>query len=414
MLLRILVILLTVAVTGFFGQPRKPITVKAGDSAPALAFSKVLSAPAGADWTPAVLPGRLSVLTFLGDVSHNAKLVASWNELVDQFAAQPVEFVWLTAEPEASVAPSLSTHPVKGWLLLDQAGATNDAYGIEFPNAVLVAADGKILGFDQTFIPRAETIRDAIAGHADLKAEPFRFPDPASYRPKFPPSETVHITEPSGQKQGTYSDGDYLNMPAQTLRFAVQELWDVAPARVSLPAELDTNKRYDFAVVLPKPEDSERIRERFRKAVQEHFHVTAQREERLMDVYVVTSAGRKPPASAEQEDDDSMGFSTSSSVGFAAMSFSGGPPPDLEDLFRRGSLSSLRSISTNGTTDDFCKALEHSLDRPVVNETHLDGRFSIQVEATDTGPNDFPDRLREATGLVITPARRTVQMLIFR
>ena len=71
------------------------------------------------------------------------------------------------------------------------------------------------------------------------------------------------------------------------------------------------------------------------------------------------------------------------------------------------------------TADEFCKMLERSLDRPLVNETKLDGRFDFQVPdpkfAQDELPKfDFVERLRNQLGLVIAPARRNVETIVYR
>jgi hypothetical protein len=49
----------------------------------------------------------------------------------------------------------------------------------------------------------------------------------------------------------------------------------------------------------------------------------------------------------------------------------------------------------------------------VVNETHLEGSFEFNVAADETGKNDFRERLREQLGLVVTEARRNVDILVF-
>jgi hypothetical protein len=49
----------------------------------------------------------------------------------------------------------------------------------------------------------------------------------------------------------------------------------------------------------------------------------------------------------------------------------------------------------------------------VVNETRLEGRFAFKVEAGNTARNDFLERLRDQLGLVVTPAQRNVEILVF-
>jgi uncharacterized protein (TIGR03435 family) len=77
------------------------------------------------------------------------------------------------------------------------------------------------------------------------------------------------------------------------------------------------------------------------------------------------------------------------------------------------SISALRGISLDGTADEFCGTLERILDRPVVNETNLEGDFEFRVERGEGSANDFLDRLRDQLGLIVTPARRNGEIIVF-
>jgi hypothetical protein len=77
------------------------------------------------------------------------------------------------------------------------------------------------------------------------------------------------------------------------------------------------------------------------------------------------------------------------------------------------SIGSVRSVSINGTVDQFCHWLETGLDRPVVNETTLEGIFRFDVKSSEGKENDFLERLRGQTGIVISPAERNIETLVF-
>jgi hypothetical protein len=77
------------------------------------------------------------------------------------------------------------------------------------------------------------------------------------------------------------------------------------------------------------------------------------------------------------------------------------------------SVNRLRGVWIDGTADEFCHKLEANLDRPVVNETNLQGEFRFRAGSPEGMANDFSDRLRDQLGLVITPAKRDVEALIF-
>jgi uncharacterized protein (TIGR03435 family) len=77
------------------------------------------------------------------------------------------------------------------------------------------------------------------------------------------------------------------------------------------------------------------------------------------------------------------------------------------------SIGAIRGVAIDGTADQFCHTLEDSLDRPVVNEMNLQGEFQFRVESTKGTANDFLDHLRDQLGLVIMPAQRNIEALVF-
>ena len=78
-------------------------------------------------------------------------------------------------------------------------------------------------------------------------------------------------------------------------------------------------------------------------------------------------------------------------------------------------INAIDSISLrNATMDEFCYTLESNLDRPVVNETNLEGKYDFQVRTGGGQQNDFLERLRSQLNLVVTPAQRNVETLVFQ
>ena len=431
MLLRVLLPVLALVIlpmsfgqSGFYGTATGH--PKANDPAPDLAFSQLLSAPVPGSWNQANLSGQVTVLSFFPDTSHNPQLVADWNARVKEYADRHVQFVWITSEEQERLMPALAQHPVAGWVLYDPDGSTAKAYGLDRPVNVYVGRDRKIVGFDHGFVPDEQTLNAVLDGRithtrptqstlkafmqsnlAILDAEPSRMPRVNDRRPKFALSYTVHITPAAEERNGISSSDESLVLEGVTIKGAIERLFNVNSVRISLPTSLNNEKHYDFALLLPAPESQEKMMARMTRALQEYFHVTAVRERRLTDVYVLSaSPGRKP--AALPPDDGSLGHSRSSSVEMRES-------PDLgtavEDPGPQG-LEWIFGLSDDGTMDDLCRDLESSLNRPVVNETGLEGEFHVEVQVpNDSKENDFPERLRKQTGLVIAPGQRTVEFL---
>jgi len=428
---RTLLPLFALAVPGTFGQISLygPVTAHphAGDPAPDLTFTKILSRPANDSWSPYNRDGQLTVLVFFPDTTHNPQMVDLWNAVVDKFAGKPVEFVWITGECECTVGLWLRHHPITGWVLLDREGKTGDAYGMEMPANVIVGADRKIVGYFMG-IPEIEDLVPAVQdgrvtttrpSRATLKtfleskqvlmeAEAPRMPSAEEHKPPFPPSYTVHISPSKGEESGNFGGVDFWSLQGYTLKDAIELLYEINPIRAQLPASLDNDKQYDFSVVLPEQEGLEQMKDRIRAGFEDYFHVTASREDRVVDVYVLSleANGKLPPAKPPVE--EGMG-------GFRSFGVSFEEPGSMNEAIAGmmpQPIGAIRGISADGTADEFCHTLELALDRPVVNETDLKGEFQFRIEDSKGAENDFLERLRDQLGLVITPAQRSVETLV--
>ena len=67
-----------------------------------------------------------------------------------------------------------------------------------------------------------------------------------------------------------------------------------------------------------------------------------------------------------------------------------------------------------GTIADFCRTLEDGLDRPVIDETNLTGRYDFQVARADSTREQFFQQLHDQFGLIVTPSQRNVTLLAVR
>lgn len=409
---RLFSLVLAVASVKMFGQFDPPglfgkITShpKTGDLAPEISFTKVLHFAGSIPWTPGKLNGQVTVLMFLPYVSGNPDMVNRWNALVEQFAGTSVQFAWIAAEDERTLLPFLKEHPVQGWVFNDRDGATGRSYGLEIPQSVIVGAEGRIAGFEAEFLPRPETVRAILEDRkTTLSPEPRRMPRAQDNRPAFSPSYAVHITPSQDESGGNFSSMDYWSLKRYTVKSVLAELLDVSPVRIDLPPSIDTKAHYDFAIVLPKPEDRATMRSLMRQGVEDYFHLIAIRDNRLRDVYVLTASGPKLSASGPPKAD---GMSIGFSMGFVQAA---GRDEKLEDTHP---LEAATGVSVeNQTMSEFCRALEENLDRPVLNETRIEGRFDFRVTESQNG--GFVDRLREQLGLVIMPAPRNVETIVYR
>lgn len=291
----------------FFG----PISsrLKAGDLAPELTFGKLLHSPVGRAWTSANFAGHFTLLNFCPNTTANPAPVARWNAMVQQFAAQPVHFLWITAEDESALLPWLTENPVDGWVLHDSTHRAARSFGLETPQSVIVGPNCRILGYDhlqcseQTVRAAVEgrttTIRPklglaaikefAAAGRVLLQAEPTVRPQPGDHRPKFQPSYRLHVSPSQHDSAaGNFSGPDFRSRMGYSVGAFMADAYATSPSHLDLPAGFDDGRRYDFALVLPKPASRGEMSHRLQEAVQDHYGLTVTRENRALDTYVMT------------------------------------------------------------------------------------------------------------------------------
>lgn len=410
---------------GFYG----PVTKRphAGDVAPDLTFTRVLGSPGGASWSQSNFAGQLTVLAFFPNTSQNLQQVTLWNATQDKLACEPVQFVWITGERESTLLPWLEQDPIKGWVLLDSEGKTGNAYGMEEPAQVLIGTDGKIIGFFRG-VPEIERLVKATQdgritttrpSQANLKAfidsklvlmdaEASRMPRAEDHRPAFPPSYTAHVSPSQSDERGNFGSNDFLALQGYTLKETIEYLYGFNPIRVQLPSSVDDGKRYDFSLVLPDQESSEQMKDRIRKGLQDYFHVDVRRENRLVDVYVFTVAEQGKLPAVEPRTGGAMGGFSSSSVEFQTE----GGMDEVLGRMKPQPIAAIRAVSEAGSADEFCHTLETMHDRPMVNETNLEGDFVFRVESNAGRVSSFSERLREQLGLAIAPAQRNVEFLV--
>ena len=420
---------------GLFG----PVSVhlKAGDSAPDLVFSDVLHTMNSGAWNPADLVGKVTVITFLPLVSRNPETVSMWNAVVMRYAGKPIQFVLIAGEKDSMLLPFLKEHPVGGWVFSDTQGQTAKAYGLEMPVIVIVGDDRRIIGFNREIVPSDQTLNAVLEGRIQttpvgptmaerrafieshlvlLDAEPWRMPGFEDHKPLFAPSNTLHVS-PSKREAGggNFGGDDFWSRQGYTLKEVIGEIYDANSIRIALPPALDDGKRYDFALVLPQRADRETMRKLARQGIEDYFNISVTRERRIVDVYVVTTVNGKPPAARVEE----WGGGIGAFVGATDISFVEGRSADeIPTLPLKVRLDSFRSFSIRGATmTEFCHALESDLDRPVLDETELTGKFDFDLKGEslegEQSKNDFAQRLRDQLHLAITPAQRNVETLAF-
>ena len=233
-------------------------------------------------------------------------------------------------------------------------------------------------------------------------------PRPEDQGPPFPPSYTLHVSPAQSDGCGNFASGDFLALQGYSLKDAIGFLYDFNLIRIQIPTLLDNGKRYDFALVLPEQESSQRMKDRMREGLEDYFHVNVIRDSGVFDVYVLTVAEDGKLEAVRRRTNEGMGTYGSSSVSYVTR-------VGLDGVLagtKAQPIDTIRGVSSSGTVDEFCRTLESMLDHPVVNETNIQGESALHVESSGGPENNFREQLREQLGLVIISAQRTIEILL--
>jgi uncharacterized protein (TIGR03435 family) len=260
-------------------------------------------------------------------------------------------------------------------------------------------------------------------------------------KPDIPPSTEVTI-KPTDRRphEGVSARraSDYWVVEGVPLKDMLSRLHDIQKERIELPLSLDDDRRYDFLLVLAQPESRETIDRLMREGIDKYFRIRVAAEVRDMDVYVLTAPNGAISATRTSLDEPgSFGWVDIQTPAAAPDTFTGfsDPPwrrdedeaPTEDELstmageflkslaggWKRGT-ASIRGISAASTVAQLCEMLEATLDRPVIDETNLDGTYDLNIRTLAESGEEFLHSLCDRLGLAATPARRNVTMLVAR
>jgi uncharacterized protein (TIGR03435 family) len=259
---------------------------------------------------------------------------------------------------------------------------------------------------------RLDQVRDDVVL---LLHEETTIPRSRGGRPDLPPSYDVHISPTAREEeQGTLGSGadDYWMRLGFELKPIIAEVYGVDESRIHVPPALDDGSRYDFVLVLPKPEGRGTIENLVQQAIPKHFQLVIARETRSMDVYVVTAPnGVKAAKLLELGGGGMMTSFRDFQVDTRVR-----PLPAMRELIREAFSNGQCSVFGSGTTiADFCKGLEQNLGRLFVDETGLTGIYDhLELRADHGRFEDVLQALHDQLGLVAMRERRDVTMLVAR
>jgi uncharacterized protein (TIGR03435 family) len=173
-----------------------------------------------------------------------------------------------------------------------------------------------------------------------------------------------------------------------TLQQMIARIYKVTPSRVVMPSSPDAKQRYDFALATAGPEDDAAIDHRIEQAIRARFQIAIAREKRAEDVYVMTAPQGPLPAMKVR------------------------PAPSPGRISSGVTITADSISADNAAIGDVSQMLEQHLQRTLLDETGLTGRFEFEITGIARGDDAFRNALRDRLGLDLTPARREIEMII--
>jgi uncharacterized protein (TIGR03435 family) len=380
---------IAVAVTAWILEGAQQIRL--GDPAPPRAIPQLMNAPSGAVATWPALRGQAVVLEFWATwCAPCVEQIPHLNKLSEQFRESKVLFLSVTHEDAATVAAFTAKRPIAGWIGLDSGRVTHDAYAVEgIPQTFLIDASGMLRGITRPEQVGEMEVRQLLAGKNIAGGLDAVTPLPALDVGTGPQPLTQILIRPSAGDGGRprMTPGSYQGFGV-SLKSVLASAYGVPPERVIGPAWLD-DPAWDMAISVP-PAVASSMWALGRQVLESTFQIRQHRETREIEVLVMTVAeGRTPPLRPSAD-------------GVTRASWKQKTGPD------GGSGSGTGwNLSMFGTA-----ILGRVLDKPIVNETGLNGRYDIELKWTESTPEAYTTALREQLGLELRPARRSMEHVV--
>jgi uncharacterized protein (TIGR03435 family) len=363
---------------GFAQTPQA--VLRNGSPAPPIVVDRLLQAPAGARASLADLKGKVVVLEFWGTwCGPCVAAIPHLNSLVSEYQSRPVQFLFLTDEEQWRVEAFLKLRPITGWIGLDPTRATFDAYGAEaLPKTVVLDGNGMVAAITGPSGLTEKLIDDTLAGEVAGPAASARPAREEASAPMFEmlvcpakPAASARVGENQIMARGAKL-GDIIGM-----------VYKISRPRIVM-AEPIASTTYEVNFLVP-PEQKGSLTALASSALENAFRMTLERKTIERDVLILQAPEGAAKLRKSTRDVELPIF---------------GDPGQLT-----GKSTQLKF---------FASVLEGHLNRPVLDETGLEGRFDVALYWNAKNPDSAIRAVHDQLGLWLTSARRQIEVLVVK
>jgi uncharacterized protein (TIGR03435 family) len=378
------------------GAPKADAPPSPGTKAPPIALEGLLQAPAGAEAQWDKLRGKVVVLEFWATwCGPCVAALPHMNGLAERYKGK-VQFIAITDEDRETVAAFLSKRPMSAWVGLDADRSVFDAYCVKgIPMTVLVRPDGIVDAVTYPTTLKEQHLDNLLAGKPSGITSQGRLFILAGELPGDEAHDALShlLIRPSkgagfGMVKGGAGSGPLgYEMGFTAIGFTLSQIfpliYDSPQTRIVVTGRVPDGA-FDVVAKFPRTAEKE-FALHLRRAVESTFGFSARREMREVDVYIAGIAAGGP-----------KGLIPSKTPRNASLD--GG----------KGKIDAVGQ-----TLGEVLPAVENAIGLPVINETGMDGSFDLHLQWDEAGGRDALVRAaREQLGLVLTPAKRSIEVTV--
>jgi len=210
---------------------------------------------------------------------------------------------------------------------------------------------------------------------------------------------TIKPSDPEDQNSGFHEMGRQLFIENETMESLIAATYGIHPKQIVDAPEWLSKDRWDIKGV-PDVEGEPswpQYQEMVKKLLAERFGLKFHRGQRDLPIYAITVARGGPKLAVSKSD-----------------------PNGLRDQTSNGNRVEQTYRFTNNSIADFADGMQEFLDRPVVDQTGLKGKFDFVLRWTvDGAVNDDPKAppglftaVQEQLGLKIEPTKGPAEVLV--
>jgi uncharacterized protein (TIGR03435 family) len=357
--------------------------VKVGEPAPPIRL-QALVPPKPLDATLETLKGKVVVLEFWATwCGPCVDAIPHLNELADQFAGKPIQFLSVTDEDPSAVENFLKTRPIHGLVGTDSTKVMLLAYGFEgVPDTVLIDANGKVAGITYPAWLKASDIADLLDGRP-LKVS--AIPDYSIARTGADvgpaPLLDMIVRKSTSSTIGVATGGTKVQVSGYTIRALLAQVYGM-PEDFIIGEPTEDPTRYDISLSVPgaKPATFQQL---VPELLNMALHLTTRKEMRDIQGWILKAPNRKPDALKEATTVGGSGKSGNGELTMAGM-----------------------------TVEDLAEFIQEVVHKPVVDKTGIPGRFDLRLTYDKDHPESILEKMRDLGFTVESRAVPTEFMIV--